>query len=211
MEVFELVSSLIVLILSLAVFAAVHSLMASLPFKRFLMRVIGPSADRLFMPLFSFIAVITLLPLAYLLYKYPGPFLYIIPSPWRWVMVGGQLIAAGVAPLALLHAPHRFKIRAQLSVPQTLEAGHLDIRGIYQWVRDPFLLSGLVMIWLTPFMTLNLLIIYLLATIYLYLGSLHWESRLAAQFGNEYREYQKQVHRIIPGSKKYHPSTIKKI
>lgn len=211
MEVFELVSSLIVLFLSLAVFAAVHSLMASLPFKRFLMRVIGPSADRLFMPLFSLIAVLTLLPLMYLLYKDPGPFIYIIPSPWRWVMVGGQLIAAAVAPLALLHAPHRFRIRAQLSAPQSPEAGHLNIRGIYQWVRDPFLLSGLVMIWLTPFMTVNLLIIYLLATIYLYLGSLHWETRLVAQFGDEYREYKKQVRRIIPGLKKYHPSTIKKI
>ncbi len=211
MEVFELVSSLIVLFLSLAVFAAVHSLMASLPFKRFLMRVIGPSADRLFMPLFSLIAVLTLLPLMYLLYKDPGPFIYIIPSPWRWVMVGGQLIAAAVAPLALLHAPHRFRIRAQLSAPQSPEAGHLNIRGIYQWVRDPFLLSGLVMIWLTPFMTVNLLIIYLLATIYLYLGSLHWETRLVAQFGDEYREYKKQVRRVIPGLKKYHPSTIKKI
>ena len=206
-----MVSSLIVLFLSLAVFAAVHSLMASLPFKRFLMRVIGPSADRLFMPLFSLIAVLTLLPLMYLLYKDPGPFIYIIPSPWRWVMVGGQLIAAAVAPLALLHAPHRFRIRAQLSAPQSPEAGHLNIRGIYQWVRDPFLLSGLVMIWLTPFMTVNLLIIYLLATIYLYLGSLHWETRLVAQFGDEYREYKKQVRRIIPGLKKYHPSTIKKI
>ena len=193
-----MVSSLIIIVISLAAFAVIHSLMASLPFKRLLMRVIGPSADRLFMPLFSFITVITLLPLAYLLYKYPGPFLYIIPSPWRWVMVGGQLIAAAVAPLALLHAPHRFRIRAQLSVPQSPEAGHLDIRGIYRWVRDPFLLSGLVMIWLTPFMTVNLLIIYLLATIYLYLGSLHWETRLVAQFGDEYREYQKQVRRIIP-------------
>ncbi len=211
MEVFELVSSLIVLFLSLAAFAAIHSLMASLPFKRHLMKVLGPSADRLFMPLFSLIAVLTLLPLAYLLFKYPGPFLYIIPSPWRWVMVGGQLIAAAVAPLALLHAPHRFRIRAQLSAPQSPEAGHLNIRGIYQWVRDPFLLSGLVMIWLTPFMTVNLLIIYLLATIYLYLGSLHWETRLVAQFGDEYREYKKQVRRIIPGLKKYHPSTIKKI
>ncbi len=206
-----MVSSLIVLFLSLAVFAAVHSLMASLPFKRFLMRVIGPSADRLFMPLFSLIAVLTLLPLMYLLYKDPGPFIYIMPSPWRWMMVGGQLIAAAVAPLALLHAPHRFRIRAQLSAPQSPEAGHLNIRGIYQWVRDPFLLSGLVMIWLTPFMTVNLLIIYLLATIYLYLGSLHWETRLVAQFGDEYREYKKQVRRIIPGLKKYHPSTIKKI
>jgi protein-S-isoprenylcysteine O-methyltransferase Ste14 len=153
------------------------------------------------MPAFSLIAVVTILPLAYLLYKNPGPFLYIIPSPWRWLMVGGQLIAAIVAPRALRDAPHRFRVSSQLSGSGTAEAGRLDIRGIYRWVRDPFLLSGLVIMWLTPFMTVNLLIIYILTTVYLYLGSLHWESRLVAQFGDEYREYQKNVHRIIPSLK----------
>ncbi|TFH04517.1 MAG: isoprenylcysteine carboxylmethyltransferase family protein, partial [Methanosarcina sp.] len=83
------------------------------------------------------------------------------------------------------------------------EAGPLNIRGIYRWVRDPFLLTGLIIIWLTPFMTVNLLVIYILSTIYLYLGSLHWETRLVAQFGDEYREYQKRVHRIIPHSGGY--------
>ena len=150
------------------------------------------------MPVFSLIALLTILPLAYLLYKNPGPFLYIIPSPWRWLMIGGQFISAAVAPRALLDAPNRFKIRSQLSAPNTPEASSLNIRGIYRWVRDPFLLSGLIIIWLTPFMTINLLVIYLLATIYLYMGSLHWERRLVSQFGDEYREYQKRVNRIIP-------------
>jgi len=53
-------------------------------------------------------------------------------------------------------------------------------------------------------MTVNLLVIYLLTTVYLYLGSLHWERRLVAQFGDEYREYQKHVHRIIPQLERYH-------
>jgi protein-S-isoprenylcysteine O-methyltransferase Ste14 len=139
------------------------------------------AADTLYMPVFSLIALLTILPLAYLLYKNPGPFLYIIPSPW-----------------GLLHAPHRFKIRSQLSAPKTPEATPLNIRGVYRWVRDPFLLTGLIIMWLTPFMTVNLLVIYLLTTIYLYLGSLHRETRLVSQFVDEYREYQKLVHRIIP-------------
>lgn len=162
------------------------------------MRAAGPGAEKLYLPVYSLLAVLTILPLVYLLYKNPGRVLYKIPSPWRWLMVGGQLIAGILAPMALRDAPHRFKIRSQLSAPQTPEAGSLKIRGIYRWVRDPFLLSGLVMIWLTPFMTVNLFVIYLLTTVYLFLGSLHWETRLVAQFGDEYREYQKQVRRIIP-------------
>jgi hypothetical protein len=43
------------------------------------------------MPVFSLIAVLTILTLAYLLYKNPGRVLYKIPSPWRWLMVDGQL------------------------------------------------------------------------------------------------------------------------
>lgn len=196
-----MVSSKITPVFSLVAFAVIHSLTASLPFKRLVMRATGPRAEAFYLPAYSFIAVLTILPLVYQLYKNPGRVLYKIPSPWRWLMVGGQLIAGMLAPIAFLDAPHRFKIRSQLSGPQASEAGSLNIRGIYRWVRDPFLLSGLVMMLLTPFMTVNLLVIYLLTTIYLFLGSLHWETRLVAQFGDEYREYQKKVHRIIPGLK----------
>lgn len=194
-----MVSSAIKPVFSLVAFAAIHSLTASLPFKRLIMRVTGPRAEKLYVPVYSLIAVLTILPLAYQLYKNPGRVLYKIPSPWRWLMVGGQLIAGILAPKAFRDAPHRFKIRSQLSGPQAFEEDSLKIRGVYRWVRDPFLLSGLVTMLLTPFMTVNLLVIYLLTTIYLFLGSLHWETRLVAQFGDEYREYQKMVHRIIPG------------
>ncbi|KKG12270.1 isoprenylcysteine carboxylmethyltransferase family protein [Methanosarcina sp. 2.H.A.1B.4] len=193
-----MVSSKITAVISLVAFAFIHSLTASLPFKRFVMRVAGPRAEMLYLPAYSLTAVLTILPLVYQLYKNPGRVLYKIPSPWRWLMVGGQLIAGMLAPMAFRDAPHRFKISSQLSGPQASEADALKIRGIYRWVRDPFLLSGMVTILLTPIMTVNLLVIYLLTTIYLFLGSLHWESRLVAQFGDEYREYQKRVHRIIP-------------
>ncbi|MCQ1535765.1 isoprenylcysteine carboxylmethyltransferase family protein [Methanosarcina sp. KYL-1] len=195
-----MVSSTVVLVFCLVTFAAIHSLTASLPCKRFVVRVLGPGVEKLYLPIYSLIAFVTITPLVYLLIKNPGPILYIVPSPWRWLMVGGQLVAAIVAPRAMLDAPHRFKIRAQLSAPNTPEAGPLDIRGIYRWVRDPFLLTGLIIIWLTPFMTVNLLVIYILSSIYLYMGSLHWETRLVSQFGDEYREYRKRVHRIIPHS-----------
>ncbi|WMW25073.1 isoprenylcysteine carboxylmethyltransferase family protein [Methanolobus sediminis] len=199
-----MVSSIVILIICLVGFAAIHSLLASLPFKRFIRRSLGSRADELYMPVYNLIAVITIIPLVYLLYKNPGEFLYIVPSPWRWLMVGGQVIALIVGPRALRDAPHRFQLKAQLSAPNSPDSIHLNIHGVYRWIRDPFLLSGLVIMWLTPFMTTNLLIIYILTTIYLIMGSIHWESRLVAQFGDEYRDYQKHVHRIIPRLKAYY-------
>jgi protein-S-isoprenylcysteine O-methyltransferase Ste14 len=50
-------------------------------------------------------------------------------------------------------------------------------------------------------MTENLMIVYLLASIYLFLGSLHWESRLIHQFGEVYIAYRKEVPRMIPSFK----------
>lgn len=198
-----MVWSTIILVLNLVAFVAVHSLLASLHFKSLIVRVLDSWADILYMPIYSLIAMLTISPLVYLLYKNPGRLLYRIPSPWRWLMVGGQLVASIAAPIALLDGSHRFRIRLQLAGPKAPEAIHLNIRGIYRWVRDPFLLSGLITMLLTPVMTVNLLVIYILTTIYLFLGSLHWESRLVAQFGDEYREYQKHVHRIVPRLGRY--------
>jgi len=43
--------------------------------------ILGSRAELLYIPVFNLIALLTILPLAYLLYKNPGPLLYIIPSP----------------------------------------------------------------------------------------------------------------------------------
>jgi len=141
-----LVLFILILVFLLVAFAAIHSLIASLFFKRFATRVLGFRAEVLYMPIFNLIALLTILPLAYLLYKNPGPFLYRIPSPWSRLMIGGQFIAATFALRAFLDAPNRFKILSQLSAPITPEESSINIRGIYRWVRDPFLLSGLIII-----------------------------------------------------------------
>jgi methanethiol S-methyltransferase len=179
-------------------FAALHSLLASLPVKNMAKRHLGPKVDPWYPVFFSASAVITILPLAALLIHSPGALLYVLPSPWIWLFFSAQLIIGLASLRAFLDAPHRFLIRAQLARPQSPDAFALGIRGIYCWIRDPFLLSGFLLLWLTPFMTENMLPVYILATVYLFAGSLHWESRLLAQFGEEYVSYKNQVPRMIP-------------
>ena len=188
----------LILILYLAGFAALHSLMASLPFKRRVRRILGEKIHPWYSIAFSAIAFMTILPLAYLVYLHPGRVLYVAPSPWRWVMVSGQVLFGLWFLRAFADAPHRFEVPLQLAGPKGQKAEPLSIRGVYCWVRDPFLLSGFFIIWLTPFMTTNLLALYIFVTVYLYLGSLHWEKRLIAQFGDAYRAYLTQVPRTIP-------------
>ena len=117
---------------------------------------------------------------------------------WIWLFFLTQLLMGLATLRAFLDAPHRFLIRAQLAKPQSPDAFALGIKGIYCWIRDPFLLSGLILIWLTPYMTENLFLVYLIASVYLFLGSLHWESRLLIQFGEDYTAYKNEVPRMIP-------------
>lgn len=179
-------------------FAALHSLLASLPVKNIARRRFGSRVDPWYPVFFSASAVVTILPLVALLIRWPGPVIYVLPSPWIWLIFSAQLLIGLASLKAFLDAPHRFLIRAQLALPESPQAFALGIRGIYCWIRDPFLLSGFLLLWLTPFMTENMLPVYLLATVYLFMGSMHWESRLLHQFGEEYAAYQNEVPRMIP-------------
>ena len=187
------------LALYLVGFAALHSLLASLPVKSIARKHFGSRVDPWYPVFFSATAAVTLLPLVALIIYRPGRLLYILPSPWIWIFFALQLLIGLASLKAFLDAPHRFLIRAQLAGPGSPQAFALGIKGIYCWIRDPFLLSGFLLLWLTPFMTENMLPVYLLATVYLFLGSMHWESRLAHQFGEEYLAYKKEVRRMIPG------------
>jgi methanethiol S-methyltransferase len=183
-------------------FAALHSFLASLTAKRTARMRFGDRVDPWYPIFFSLISAVTVLPLAALLAIFPGRVLYVIPAPWFWLFVCAQIVVGIVSLRAFLDAPHRFLIRAQLAGPQSPDSFALAARGIYCRIRDPFLLSGFLLIWLTPFMTENLLAVYLLITIYLFLGSFHWESRLVFQFGQAYLAYKNEVPRMIPRGRK---------
>lgn len=191
-----------ILVAYLICFALVHSLLSSLGFKTLARGRLGTGIDRWYTKAFGMIALITIVPLALMLITSPGRLLYLAPLPVMLAMFCAQAVSAVGSVRAFTDAPHRFSIKAQLDQESRQP---LAIRGIYCWVRDPFLLSGLTTIWLTPFMTSNLLLIYALISLYLFLGSLHWERRLQAQFGDEYRAYRSQVPRCIPYKGRCYP------
>jgi protein-S-isoprenylcysteine O-methyltransferase Ste14 len=148
---------------------------------------------------FNIFATITLLPLFVLWAILPDQTLYVVPSPWRWLMVGGQFLALIGLGLAFLQtAPFHFLGLAQLFAPQPAEHSPLIVSGFYNWVRHPLYTFSLLFIWLTPLMTVNLFVTYLLFTIYFYWGSIYEERRLIEEFGAEYEQYQQRVPRLIP-------------
>jgi methanethiol S-methyltransferase len=183
-------------LLYLLAFAVQHSFLASKRFKGLVWSIFGPGMERWYMSIFSALAAIAIAPLIALFLLSPGRKLYSIHGIGRKMMIAGQLMAGVATILAFINAPHRFSISQQLG--KSDDASNLSPRGIYCFVRDPFLLGGLLQMWLTPFMTTNLFSLYAIASVYLFIGSVHWESRLRSQFGKEYEDYQKLIPRLIP-------------
>jgi protein-S-isoprenylcysteine O-methyltransferase Ste14 len=55
-----------------------------------------------------------------------------------------------------------------------------------------------MIIWLTPVMTVNLLALIVSLSLYLVVGARLEERKLILEFGQTYREYQKQTPMLIP-------------
>lgn len=66
-------------------------------------------------------------------------------------------------------------------------------RSLYGFSRHPMMLGILMVLWLTPEMTLTRLSLGLLLTVYLFAGIRFEEHGLVQEFGERYREYQRNV------------------
>jgi protein-S-isoprenylcysteine O-methyltransferase Ste14 len=178
-------------------FAAVHSLLADSVAKSMARRTIA-SSDRWYRLAYVLLAIIMVLPFFYILLFFPDRTLYVVPSPWSWLMAAGQALAA----LALLGALRQTGISyffglAQISGKRE-EEGVLVTDGFYCHLRNPLFFFGALFLWLFPIMTTNLLTFNLLATLYFYVGALHEEKSLQKEFGEEYEEYRRKVPMFIP-------------
>jgi methanethiol S-methyltransferase len=181
-----------------AVWGAVHSWLASYPAKQAARRMLGDGGDRVYRLAFNVFAGATLLPVLVLARLLPDHTLYAVHVPWLYLMVAGQLAAIVCLALALLQtdALHFLGLR---QLVQAESASGLYTRGFYRLVRHPLYLFGLVILWLTPVMTVNLFTLFALLSAYLFMGAKLEERRLVREFGQAYEDYRRKTPMIIPG------------
>ena len=85
----------------------------------------------------------------------------------------------------------RFRHRSRPPVP-------LTVNGPYRWVRHPFYFLVVVMLWASPVISGDRLLLNALFTIWIVLGA-RWEERdLIVQYGDAYRRYQAEVPMLMP-------------
>jgi protein-S-isoprenylcysteine O-methyltransferase Ste14 len=141
-------------------------------------------------PRIALIAIIVMIPLHIMM-----PLGIVVPSPLTYT--GAVLIATGVA--MIVWSRRAFQALRTPITPFT-ESTALVRHGLYHWTRNPMylgavlLVSGVAVLFgsLTPLMVA---VAYFLV---LQEGFVRHEERLLEQrFGEEYRTYQKSVHRWL--------------
>lgn len=198
-----MLSSFLLILLACAAYGALHSLLASYRAKDFAARRLGALGGRYYRLFFNLAAVVTFLPVLYLAWRLPDARIYAIPMPWVLLSLAVQA-AAGCLLLAGLR---QTSAATFLGLDALLPGADADTTtapprfvttGLYRWVRHPLYTCGLVIIWLSPIMTWNLLALFLGLTGYVIIGIYYEERKLRREFGPAYDEYRRQVPALIP-------------
>jgi protein-S-isoprenylcysteine O-methyltransferase Ste14 len=203
--------SCIAVIIALALFAAVHSLFASMRVKGFFESKWGikrgRAAHRVAFVAQSF-AMLSAGALWFL--KLPDRELYRVRGAGAWLMRAVQALSfvellwvfRTIGMARFLGVSQVLALLGKQPLPQTPEAqgpgpderGEMDVSGPFKFSRHPYNLGVLGIVWFFPRMTVNLLAMAIATTAYTLLGSLHEEQRLRQYFGSV--AYDKYVQRV---------------
>jgi protein-S-isoprenylcysteine O-methyltransferase Ste14 len=190
----------IILLILWVTYCVLHSILASGKVKRWTEMRLGASYKyyRFGYTLFSFVGLV-----AILVYQVS------ITSPLLFdrslaLLIPASLFAAIGAALIMLNI---IKYFMQLSGVKWLTSdtvtAKLERGGLHRYVRHPLYLSTFLFIWslwvVYPYF--SLLIANAVITLYTLIALKFEEQKLLAEFGEEYRTYQKEVPMILPGFK----------
>ena len=200
----------LILIVLWTAFCVLHSLMITPVFIDFVKKNTGTSYRyyRLFYNIFSILFLVPVVIYSYSIMEKPfftwhGYYLSI-----RYLMLLGGLW--------IFYAGSRhYNMRTFLGINQIHEgvnhglintSGKIEKGGIMGVVRHPFYSGSFLLIWAGNLDTTRL-IINIILSLYLVVGTVLEEQKLLAEFGDVYRNYQKEVSMLFPW--KYLKSQIK--
>ncbi len=187
------------LTLSVFLWGILHSILASQGIKTWLRRGFGEDVMRFYRFGYNLFSALSFLPVLWLAAMLPDRDLYRISPPWLYLTLAGQLLAAAFLMIGLLQTDPLSFIGLRQLIEGEERPAPLVVRGLYRWVRHPLYTAGLLFIWLTPVMTLNLLTLCAAATIYIMVGAYFEERKLLREYGAAYAEYQASTPMLIPG------------
>ncbi len=129
----------------------------------------------------------------------PNRALYVIPTPWRWLMTAGQLFGLWVLVESVRQTGMLdFLGLRQITSKEPTEAPDFTDTGMYGWVRHPLYSGAMLFLWLSPTMSVNQAAFYLAISLYFWIGAYFEERKLARFYGEKYVDYQARVPIFVP-------------
>ena len=197
--------NIFLIITSSLIWSVVHSVTASHAAKALARKYFGARhADGLYRLLYNIISIITFLPLMAVAAILPDQPLYRFPD---WMIPFAILIQV-ICVIAVLLAVIQVDLWSFVGLRQLLRwlesannpdsPARLIRSGLYAFMRHPIYFFSLVALWLMPAMSLNTFTLFVCFTIYFWVGSIFEERKLVAEFGEEYKQHQRNVPRIVP-------------
>jgi protein-S-isoprenylcysteine O-methyltransferase Ste14 len=199
-----------------AIWALVHSVLASKQAKDLACRISGPRyRDGLYRFAFNAQSVVSLVWAARRFSRLPDRELYRASPAWSWlfracqaaslgvllsgVRVMGILCFAGLTPLRDLLAGRELRPAPEAQGPPLGSDEEVVKAGTFCFSRHPGNLGALGFFLFLPRMTANRAVLLVLVGLYVVLGSLHEEHRLRATYGAAYERYRRAVPFLVPG------------
>ena len=181
------------------VFFVQHSGMVRRPFRARLARVLPARYDGAF---YAITSGLTLLLVVCLWQRVNIP-VFRLEGVARWFAVAGSLIAtallvvSGYAVRRTLDLLGLRPIRAHLRGASPRSTPFF-VAGPYRWVRHPLYACILALLWVRPEMMADGLLLSILWSGWIVVGTLLEERDLVADFGDVYRRYQRSVPMLVP-------------
>lgn len=186
------------LILAIVLWGIVHSLLASTGIKESFHRLFGEKVMRGYRLFYNLFAIVSFLPILYLVIVLPDRSLYQVPPPYSYLLRAGQLASVVFLFVAVIQTD-MLSFAGLRQLFEEEKNGPLITGGLYRIVRHPLYTFSLAILWLSPNMSLNSLVLYLGLTLYVLAGIYFEERKLLRTFGEEYAKYRAVTPMLIPG------------
>ncbi|MCX6169510.1 MAG: isoprenylcysteine carboxylmethyltransferase family protein [Ignavibacteriales bacterium] len=196
---------IIIIILLFTIFAFSHTWLASLKIKRVLVEKLGIKIA--FYRLFYNITSVVFFLAFYAVAPKPDLIVYDLRFPFDIITFALQVLSI----IGLFWATRTIDLnefvgigqikrvmRGEYNADELDEKQTLRIDGAFKFVRHPIYLFSILFLGFRPTMNLFYLVMFICIVIYFYIGSIYEERKLVELFGDEYKEYQKIVPRMIP-------------
>ncbi|MBT8350093.1 MAG: hypothetical protein KJO26_02495 [Deltaproteobacteria bacterium] len=193
----------LVLIILWTLWCTIHSGMISLTVNRCLKNRSG-SYYKYYRLFYNLVALITIVPVILYSLSLKSPVLF----RWQGYMIIFQIALFIIVVALFISGGLKYDLLQFLGIKQiqsgesqvTLsQSGDIDTSGILSFTRHPWYLAAIIFVWIVHReISVSTLIVNIVLTIYLVIGTILEEKKLIIELGDQYRNYIERVSMLFP-------------